>query len=178
MFNQCADVSSEPERRCVSVFPTSWRTAPSPRCWRTTPPPNAGSHSWWKTCRKAKSPTPGASHSLHSDRAGRHRGHGLTVKDLGFPQDGAATVVREQEEMEEVLLAFRKRSCSEDVLKPGQSLCRRPLVCFGFDRKLLYFFSKLQNKIIITWEYLIFNKQHFKTQLQTETFTENELLRN
>lgn len=28
-----------------------------------TPPPSAGLHSWWRTCKKARSPTPGVSPS-------------------------------------------------------------------------------------------------------------------
>lgn len=49
---------------------------------------------------------------------------------------------------------------------------------FWFWQKTSLLFPKLQNKIIITWEYLILNKQHFEKQLQTETSTENELLIN
>ena len=59
--------ASEPEKPCGSVCPTSWRTTRSPRCWKTTPPPSDGWPSWWRTCRRARSPTPGASRSLLSD---------------------------------------------------------------------------------------------------------------
>lgn len=56
-----------------SAFLTSWKTPPLPRFWKMTPPPSVGWRSWSRICRKAKSPTPGASPFLHSDSQGGGR---------------------------------------------------------------------------------------------------------